>query len=296
MRHSSAMCERPPVIRRALRYGTATTIPDFDVSRLVFYLKCCIIGCGMDTNINLRLLDYSNAHQFPGQLQYLILQLVLKKFSLERLINRAIFLDDHHKLLPSDISNAFFAIESASNYFDIEPQSPLAEGTVQVRKVMVCTTQWINEIYIQSISSLQRSFKNNPSGLIKPRKTLHCFHCSGLDARCTCEAGCPPLCESHCLTIHRGVTCSDCAESYISGSRYRCRVCSDCNLCELCYENGEHDQTHAFEKISRTNIPPELLGARAFPLTADDDELCDIKEVPIAVALPIETATPCIDE
>jgi hypothetical protein len=288
--------ERCPV-RKVARYGTATSLPDFDVCKLSFYLKCCIVGCDMDTAVDLRLLDYDNAHRFSGQEQYFMLQQALGEFGLERLLNRAIFLDDQHRLLPSDTSNAFFAIETASSHFNVEPQSPVADDCVQVRKAMLCTTQWINTIYIQSIVSLQQSFLNVPTLMSDlGHQSLHCFHCTGLGGDCTCEAGCPSSFASCCTTLHRGVVCSECVKGNIAGSRYKCTVCSDCNLCELCYQAGEHDQMHSFASIVKPNTLPELLGARACSLTAQEDCFCDTAAIPVAVAVPIEIAILCDDE
>jgi hypothetical protein len=82
---STTNTEQYPVIRKVLRFGAET----FDVCRLTFYLKCCILGCGMDAVVDARFLDYANAHYLSAPEQLYVLQLALGEFSLDRLIRRS---------------------------------------------------------------------------------------------------------------------------------------------------------------------------------------------------------------
>jgi hypothetical protein len=286
---STTNTEQYPVIRKVLRFGAETSIPDFDVCRLTFYLKCCILGCGMDAVVDARFLDYANAHCLSGPEQLYALQLALGEFSLDRLINRAIFIDDQSTLLPPDISNAFFKTETAATIFNVQLAGT---SSVHVRKVMLCTTQWINEIYVLSIAALKDSYGNLPVHFpLMAHETYHCLHCRGMQAHCTCEAGCLPTWNSCCSTIHRGVVCHECSTGgFIVGVRYRCLCCRDCDLCQMCYLSGEHDQTHAFEKVCRPNAPPLQLLPRGFVLTADSELQKEVEDIPSAVAVSIETA------
>lgn len=257
--------------------------------KLSFYLKCCIVGCDMHTlPVDEALLDYSNAHRLPSCQQYMILMLAILEFGLSRLINRAIFLDDEHKLLPAAISNAFYAIETTILHFPIDTASG---DQVQVRKAMLCTTEWINEIYVKSIMTLHISFVNIPALIPSLEGSFHCIHCLGLPGECMCLVGCPNSRFSQCLTVHRGVSCSECKARDIVGSKFRCLQCTDCNLCETCYQ--EHDQLHEFERTTKPNTPAEHLGFRALPLSGVDDRLCVNHDIPTAVAVPIETAVAC---
>ena len=273
-----------PEISKLSSYGTATSIPDFDVCRLSFYLKCCTIGVGLETGIPTKLVDYANAHRLTGHLQLCILKLCVQEFNPERLVCRSYFIDDQHRLLPYHMSNAFYEIESASSFFQINQQE------IEVRKIMLCTTAWLNEIYFQSVKSMQMAFRNvSTRGACG---TLHCVHCRGFGSDCTCEVGCPASQVSYCNVVHHGFICDGCRKGYIQGSRYRCLVCPCCDLCAQCYLGTEHDQTHAFEKVARVGTPPKLLCPRARLVDLKDNPI-SIENVPLAIAIPIETATPC---
>jgi hypothetical protein len=56
----------------------------------------------MDAVIDSRFIDYTNAHCLSGPEQLYVLRLVLGEYSLDRLLNRAIFLDDQNNLLLLD--------------------------------------------------------------------------------------------------------------------------------------------------------------------------------------------------
>ena len=281
------------------RFGEVTSIPDLAICRVSFYLKCCVHGCGMidaSVMIDPQFLDYGNAHTLGSPEQLYVLSLAVGAFSLDRLINRVVFLDDEKTLLPHDVSNAFFKIGTASTIFNIhdvrDPDDP--HSSMQTGKVMVCTSRWIHEIYLIPIYELQDSFRNIP--LYSPfEPTLHCVHCKGTNGYCTCEAGCNISLNSCCVPMHRGVVCCECTirGGFITGTRYRCRWCKDCNLCESCYLSGDHDQTHAFDKLLRTNIRPQKLLPRTVVLTSFCKETLSslVEAIPTAEAVEIETAT-----
>jgi hypothetical protein len=272
-------------------YGTATSIPDYDVCRLSFYLKCCHQGCGIESNIPPELLDYSNAQYLPREVQCYILQISLHEWNPERLVNRAYFVDDHNRLLPPNVSNAFYDIETASHFFNVQRQGG------QVRSVMICTSDWLNQIYFLSVLSMQASLRNAlPLCAEFGNVTFHCAHCRGFDSDCTCESGCPPLYGSFCQVVHHGVVCNGCGHGFIQGPRYLCQECPDYDLCEYCYQTCEHDQMHAFERIARAGSAPQPLSARAECVNLENKTLHGAEDnIPVAIAVPIETteATSC---
>jgi len=50
--------------------------------------------------------------------------------------------------------------------------------------------------------------------------------------------------------IHRGVSCDGCGKSEFSGIRYKCSVCPDYDLCEICEAKKVHGTNHPMTKIS----------------------------------------------
>jgi hypothetical protein len=49
--------------------------------------------------------------------------------------------------------------------------------------------------------------------------------------------------------IHRGVECDGCQMCPIQGNRYKCYLCPDYDLCEICEEAGKHPVDHPMLKI-----------------------------------------------
>ncbi|KAK7093204.1 serine-rich adhesin for platelets-like [Littorina saxatilis] len=71
----------------------------------------------------------------------------------------------------------------------------------------------------------------------------------------TCSAGHDGKCELRVLDTaqigvrHPETRCSDCRESDIWGMLWRCRDCTGCDLCPLCYSGDKHDPRHRFLRI-----------------------------------------------
>jgi len=55
--------------------------------------------------------------------------------------------------------------------------------------------------------------------------------------------------ESYRVVIHRGVTCDGCQMNPIQGNRYKCYVCPNFDLCEMCEEANKHQKDHPMLKI-----------------------------------------------
>lgn len=51
--------------------------------------------------------------------------------------------------------------------------------------------------------------------------------------------------------IHVGITCSECNVCPIMGTRYKCSICIEYNLCEICEISTNHD--HVFIKVKQIN-------------------------------------------
>ena len=187
--------ESRPVLESVVTYGQETHIPNHDICRLSYYLKCCVVGCGIElptsvlsslllppqilmplcpTSQHQRqqgdgmapetdtlapggglvsscLLDYERAHLLPESWQTVIRRLAFNVFSYEKMMNSAIILDDQHLLLPSGTLNTFFEIKTASTYFTVHNYfTDITSGKqVEVHKVMLCTTGWIEEYFVR---------------------------------------------------------------------------------------------------------------------------------------------------
>ena len=313
--------QQNPVLQNVLAYGAETYVPDHDICRLSYYLKCCTIGCGIDIFANLPLIDYQVAHLLHETLQDVIVRLALEVFKLDSLLNKAFILDENHVLLPLGTLNTFYKFELASNFFSIDPITVVAGQRVEVHKVMLCTAKWMREYYIlpliryqQRQQQQQRQLVPNavsttdarllqgdpqqqvPSSAIQdsslPSATLHAQSSSSR----SCTASLHPTNQAAASTL-----CAGCHRPmgqqgvvvYEASYYYRCMDCpGDVRLCEPCYVAGEHhDQTHAFAQLRYDGSHrPELLGAQvqALPCSSEGNNCSALlPDLPLAIAVPV---------
>ena len=59
--------------------------------------------------------------------------------------------------------------------------------------------------------------------------------------------------------VHKGIKCSSCGMKNIVGIRYKCTICKNYNLCEICEENIDHDEDHVLLKIKEPIQSEEIL-------------------------------------
>jgi hypothetical protein len=60
--------------------------------------------------------------------------------------------------------------------------------------------------------------------------------------------------------------CDGCGRQYFLGTRYKCAVCNDYDLCMACYlGNNLHAFSHAFKRIDRPGCLPIQLALRLNP-------------------------------
>jgi len=59
--------------------------------------------------------------------------------------------------------------------------------------------------------------------------------------------------EGKAPRVHTGVICDGCNENPIVGTRYKCSVCPDFDLCQSCETAGDHPDSHPLIKIK---VPP----------------------------------------
>lgn len=141
-----------PVLQSILAYGAETIVPDHDICRLSYFVKCCVVGCGIDMPLlDEVFLDYMTAHTLPPHLQDVIKHVAYRELPLEKLINSAFILDEQHVLLPRGTLNAFFEFKTASTYFTVRSFVINSGRQVYVHKVMLCTLKWLIKYYINPL-------------------------------------------------------------------------------------------------------------------------------------------------
>lgn len=284
--------EQPPVLQSVCAYGSETLVPNNDLCRLSYYLKCCAVGCGINIGIDDALLDYMNAHHLSTEQQEQILRYSFSDLSLVNLMNRAFILDDQHILLPQGTLNTFFEFKTASTFFSIDTFTIATGQQVYVHKVMLCTLKWMREYYIDPFVRYQQGI---------PMLEIHATPVAEEDELSYAVGGDDYVHQGMVVTPildHRGDasgtllrrTCCACLEMiHLNESPcYRCTQCTVAEFCEDCYMAGRHDQTHAFERICRTSA--EALAVRVETLVGGDSSF--LPSVPVAIAIPVDQAKP----
>ncbi|KAG7348377.1 hypothetical protein IV203_017082 [Nitzschia inconspicua] len=141
--------EAVPQLQSVFAYGSETHVPDHDICRLSYYVKCCVVGCGIRMPLaDDALLEYMTAHTLPVHLQELIKRMAFQELSLDKLLNSALILDENHTLLPLGTLNTFYEFKTASTYFTINSLTVGSGRQECVHKVMLCTFKWLQEYYI----------------------------------------------------------------------------------------------------------------------------------------------------
>jgi hypothetical protein len=267
-------------------YGSATHVPNHDVGRLSYYLKCCVFGCGIHVNLPIEFMDYSNVHHFPYILQQAIVRLAFEEFRLDRLLNRMIFVDDESKFLPRHTSNIFYKVYTAFDMMPmIRPHLLLNQHLPDGGSVMICTSDWLNEFYTLPFLRYRGLPGTVSVGGSTRSPAVHDEDLANRPSQANEEV--------YCLPVHRYIRCDCCNMAHIRGTRYRCLVCENFDYCEACYytANEGHDDKHAFERIAEEGSTPEPLGIRNQSVSINTEE-GEQQDIPMAVAIRIDVGPP----
>jgi hypothetical protein len=136
-----------------ISYGGSTEVPESDVCRLSYYLKCCVMGCGIAMDLPSNFFDYTNAHHLPQECKQMISNLAFQVFRLDHLLNRVIFIDDSNILLPRNASNIFFNVEAPADVLALARlASPASIPHSITGKLMICTSDWLKAYYVSPLT------------------------------------------------------------------------------------------------------------------------------------------------
>jgi hypothetical protein len=171
--------------------GTKVIVPDNDVARLMYYLHCVTIGCGLDF-LQDDLVDYQNFHV----LSRLRTDLVFKtayQLSPDEVSGKIIFPGDA-SVIPAGCNNEFYSITAAAQVVSLQRSVIIAGELKDVSKVMFYEPAWLEKFYVEPIA------RNADRVLRALTGTLHCSHCDGEPGQCACR-NCPRTTASKCESI-----------------------------------------------------------------------------------------------
>lgn len=290
-----------PVIQSVVAYGSETLVPNHDICRLSYYLKCCTVGCGADLILNRHLIDYQNAHHLPLEFQEAIVRLAFNDLCLDTLINKFFILDDQYILIPRGTLNTFYEFKTVSEFFSIDPFAVLSGGRqMKIHKVMLCTLKWLKEYYIDPFLRYQQGHPIVEIRAVRVPDQDIINRVHPLTIRCIPGEGGrsgrrePAMASVSAVEgqdlVHRNIWCGSCSRTNIRGSRYKCLQCLGFDLCEQCYSAGRHDQTHEFERLSYAGAEPEAMGARVETIPTDGS-CALVPDIPMAIAIPVDDSS-----
>jgi Zinc finger, ZZ type len=263
--------------------GKNVSVPNRDVNKLSYYLRCGTVSCGVDIIVD-ELLDFQNVHKLAVERQDAIFKLAFDTFDLETLANKTIFLDDDNTILPANTNNEFYELQRCQTFMTVQESVLIAGQQKQLHKIMICNKAWLTKFYLEPLQRNDSRIRRIMAAEEKPKtksltaedllaaaliqliigndeekstKNQHCDHCTGQDGVCDCIHGCPATAESQCQVVHKTITCDLCFTIGIKGARYQCQECYNFDVCERCYERGDHaGGTHAFSRLARVGSNP----------------------------------------
>jgi Zinc finger, ZZ type len=237
--------------------SSPVVVPDDDVARLMYYLHCVTVSLGLDI-LEDDLVDYKNYRW----LSHVRTELVFKSalwFSPDEFIDKLIFRDDD-QIVTRTSSNKFCEVSVACDIVSLQRDVIIAGQVQNVTKVMFFKSSWLKTYYTHPL-------------LRTVLKAKHCVHCKGMDGTCICD-DCPRTSDSQCQPLlnllidslrsttisspplssvtaiptqssnsHQCI-CDGCGSQTFQGTRYRCKVCDDYDLCRSCYVGNVHNLSH----------------------------------------------------
>jgi hypothetical protein len=126
--------------------------PENDVCRVSYFLRCCVSSeCGIALDVPTIFLDHTVAHHLPPEQQQLIFSLALQAFRLDALMNRVIFIDDEHLVLPQNASHSFVTATTPSDLVTLSRIVPSVMSLPTTGKLLLCTSEWLNMFYVSPL-------------------------------------------------------------------------------------------------------------------------------------------------
>jgi hypothetical protein len=221
--------------------GTSVVVPDNDVARLMYYLHCVTMGLGLDI-LEDDLVDYKNYRRLSRARTELVFKSALL-FSPDELIDKLIFQDDD-QIVTKTSANQFCRVSVACDIVSLQRDVVIAGKMQNATSVMFFRLSWLEKNYTQPLLNLLIDSMSSTAISSSPPSSV-------------------PVAVTQSSNSHQCI-CDRCGSQYFQGTRYRCKVCDDFDLCRACYvADNAHDFSHGFMQINHLGSSPIELAPRA---------------------------------
>lgn len=168
--------------------GRTAIVPNDDVARLMYYLHCVTVGCGMDILVD-DLVNYSKYYKLSTSRQDSVFKMAFE-FSPDEFEDKTMHIDEN---ITGSHLNKFYEVSAALNLVAVQRNMLLAGTAKQASKVMFCK-KWLDTYYFEPML-------RNRTRVLRAIGSKHCTHCAGRSGGpCGCTRGCERLPESACTT------------------------------------------------------------------------------------------------
>lgn len=169
--------------------GNTVTVPVDDVARLMYYLQCVTTGIGINV-LPPDLTNYRHYQHLTTARRNLVFKYAYE-LSPDLFIDKVIFLDNGHEVIPRGYNNEFCTISAAVSLVSIQQDLLLAGKAQSASRVMFYNTAWLQTHYWEP-------FRRNRFAIARAVGSLHCLHCDGTNGLCSCSNGCPRGRDTQC--------------------------------------------------------------------------------------------------
>ena len=205
--------------------GSSTSVPNDDIARLMYYLRCVTVSVGLDV-LQDDLVSYKNYRSLSPTRIAMVVQ-AAAELSPDLFIDKVIFCDDDCEVVERNEGNKFVRISAACNILSLQSDIFIMGKVRNATEVMFFRSSWLDRNYTQPMQRIVRTLLGTP----KPG-----------EHQCDCDG---------------------CGRRSFTGVRYKCTTCYDYDLCEQCYKSNKHDMGHPFNRYRTPGARPTCLPTRA---------------------------------
>ena len=125
--------------------GVSTSVPNDDIARLMYYLRCVTVSVGLDV-LQDDLVSYKNYRSLSPTRIAMVVQ-AAAELSPDLFIDKVIFCDDDCEVVERDEGNKFVRISAACNILSLQSDIFIMGKVRNATEVMFFRSSWLDRNY-----------------------------------------------------------------------------------------------------------------------------------------------------